>query len=364
MAAPPFVAALVHGTAGCWEELDSGSVLGGHPALHVLPAALAVAQANKLPGEQLLTAFTVGYEIVSRLFAQVQIQMPVHPHGHVGAIGAAVAVDLLLGGDRVREAAEIAAALPTITTWDLCFAGSTARNMSVGMASAAGITSSYAARAGLRATEESFNALSRGIVSSPRPDAPAAPDPRDAGWAVESTYFKFDGACWLAQSAVQAGLGIGQLRADEIAEVEVRVAERSGLLLREPVETPLSQRFSVPYLVSVALLRGRTLTADTEIDDEARTLMSKVRATTDAELVVREPAAFPARVTVTTTDGRRRTAEIEVPEGHPRSGVREDRIRDKFLDLVQTDDPAALYDALLGIDAHPDVSRLFSGPSD
>src|SRR5579871_3536619 len=42
--AAPEAAAFVNSMAGCWLEMDEGIRPTGHPAVHVVPAALAVAQ--------------------------------------------------------------------------------------------------------------------------------------------------------------------------------------------------------------------------------------------------------------------------------------------------------------------------------
>ncbi|MBV8169783.1 MAG: MmgE/PrpD family protein, partial [Alphaproteobacteria bacterium] len=67
-AADPRDAALLNGTAGTWQEQDEGNLYAkGHPGIQVVPAVLAVAQANRLSGADALLALILGYEISARI---------------------------------------------------------------------------------------------------------------------------------------------------------------------------------------------------------------------------------------------------------------------------------------------------------
>src|SRR5512145_2599888 len=61
--ADPFWAALTNAAAGVALEVDEGSRLGGgHPAIHVVPGVLAVAEDRRLDGRRLLASLVAGYE--------------------------------------------------------------------------------------------------------------------------------------------------------------------------------------------------------------------------------------------------------------------------------------------------------------
>jgi len=87
-----------------------------------------------------------GYEVTSRLFQAIRLTYPVHPHGHFGAVGAAVAAALLTDADPV-QAASIAGTTPLLPVWDACFDGATARNTYTGLAAQSGVTAADLARA-------------------------------------------------------------------------------------------------------------------------------------------------------------------------------------------------------------------------
>jgi 2-methylcitrate dehydratase PrpD len=64
----PLLATFVNATAGVALEVDEGNRWGGgHPAIHVVPGALAVAEERRADGARLLEALVAGYEVSSRI---------------------------------------------------------------------------------------------------------------------------------------------------------------------------------------------------------------------------------------------------------------------------------------------------------
>ena len=85
-------AALINGSAGTFLEMDEGNRFArGHPAIHVLPAVLALCQERQAGAEVFLSAFVTGYEVGSRLGAASRLRASMHPHGTWGTVGAAAA---------------------------------------------------------------------------------------------------------------------------------------------------------------------------------------------------------------------------------------------------------------------------------
>ena len=106
LTAQPPMAALANATAGVALEMDEGTRLGGgHPAIHVLPGALAVAEDLASSGPRLAEALIAGYEVSSRIGGATRAHPNVHSHGTWGTIGTAVAVARLMDFDPSRCAA-------------------------------------------------------------------------------------------------------------------------------------------------------------------------------------------------------------------------------------------------------------------
>jgi 2-methylcitrate dehydratase PrpD len=98
--AEPMLAALTNATAGVALEVDEGNRWGGgHPAIHVLPAALAVGEERRADGRRLIESLVAGYEVTSRLGGATTVRPNVHSHGTWGTVGAAVAVARLFDRD-------------------------------------------------------------------------------------------------------------------------------------------------------------------------------------------------------------------------------------------------------------------------
>src|ERR1700730_1714357 len=96
----PMMAALVNGTTGHAIEMDDDhrtSVL--HPAVAVVPAAIAVAEWSGASGAKLLEGVVAGYEVMTRIgdaFLGTQYYEGFHPTGSCGVFGAAAAAARIL----------------------------------------------------------------------------------------------------------------------------------------------------------------------------------------------------------------------------------------------------------------------------
>src|SRR5690606_37008846 len=108
-------AALLNGAYGHAIDYDDVSTaMAGHPTAAILPAILAVAEAERSTGEQLIRGFVAGYEaaaMVGLLVAPGHYARGFHATGTIGAIGSAVgcAVTMNLDIEATARAIGIAA---------------------------------------------------------------------------------------------------------------------------------------------------------------------------------------------------------------------------------------------------------------
>ncbi|MGH7267961.1 MAG: MmgE/PrpD family protein, partial [Candidatus Rokuibacteriota bacterium] len=80
--AEPWWAIVANGTSGTMLELDEGNRFArGHPAIHVLPAALAEAERLGAGGQVTLAAFVLGYDVAARLGGAAPVRPGMHMHG-------------------------------------------------------------------------------------------------------------------------------------------------------------------------------------------------------------------------------------------------------------------------------------------
>lgn len=356
--AEPAAAAFVNATAGTFLELDEGYRPTGHPAMHVVPAALAAAQVLRATGREFLAAVLGGYEVTARLFEAYRLTYPLHPHGHFGAVGAAVAVARLADADPVEPAA-IAATLPLLPVWQPCFEGATARNAYTGTAASLGLAANRMAVAGFTGSREAQGAAFGGLVGQlVHPEV--LTEPVDPGrLRIMRNYMKLHSACALSHSALDAVMALGPPSAEEVARVEVETVSNNLKIARPALPNDLSTRFSTPYAVAAAIVHGHTGPEAFVPDERVAELARRVEVRAAEDLEDSWPGAAPSRVTVHTTDGGTLTKRVENPHGHHSDPARPDELRAKFEALVGDGAPDRLYERLLGVAEVVDMASIF-----
>ena len=351
-------AALVNGCACTALELDEGIRPTGHPAAHVVPAALAAGQALHASGEQLLAAVVSGYEVAARLFEAWRLHEALHPHGHLGAVGAAVAVARLRGAPPGPPAL-IAASLPLMMTWDACFEGATVRHAYTGVAAAMGILANQLAAAGLTGAQGAQASAFGRLAGAPRSGEPFTEPVEPGTLRIDRNYFKFFSAGGLSHSAISAVLGIGPMAADEIERIEVETVTPNLRLARLPARNSLSTRFSLPYAVAAAAVHGHAGPGAFDYDRRTFALARRVELRAADDLEARWPQESPVRIRVHLRD-RVLDGEASNAPGHD-GGPVGDALRDKFTSL--TGAPADEFDRLVALDETNDVATLFANAS-
>jgi 2-methylcitrate dehydratase PrpD len=357
----PASAAFVNATAGTFLELDEGYRPTGHPAMHVVPAALAAAQALHASGREFLAAVLGGYEVTARLFEAYRLSYPLHPHGHFGAVGAAVAVARLRGADPT-EPATIAATLPLLPVWQPCFEGATARNAYTGTAAALGLKANRMAAAGFTGSRES-QSVAFGILVGEL----VAPEVLRASinygrLRISRNYMKLHSACALSHSALDAVLALGPYDAEEVAGVEVETVSNNLKIARQAQPNELSARFSTPYAVAAAILHGHTRPDAFVPDERVAKLAERVEVRAAEDLEEAWPVSAPARVTVRLRQGSR-NMQVDDPHGHHSDPASPGELRAKFEMLAGREDVGPLYERLLSVREVEDMARIFEGAS-
>lgn len=354
-------AAFLNATAGSFLELDEGMRPTGHPAMQIVTAALAVAEATSASGSDLLRAVLAGYEATSRLFRAFRLRYPVHPHGHLGAVGAAVAVAMLDGQDPVL-AARIAGTTPILSVWDACYEGATARNTWMGLAAQSAVRASQLARAGFAGSETALE-VAFSQVAGDLVDRDALQAPLDyARLGIRSNYFKLHSACALSHAALDAMQQLSLPEAGEIDGIVVETVSNNLKLDRQARPNDLSARFSLPYAVATAAVLGRTDPEAFHYRPEVAELARRVKVRTASDLEAGWPESSPARVTVSSAAGEQ-SAQVQNPHGHYADPVTEAELRAKF-DSLLADQPAAeaWWSRLTDLASVEDCSTLFREP--
>lgn len=322
---PAVIAMALNASAMAADQLQDGHRLArGHPASHVVPAVLALAEQTGANGPEVLSAVLAGYEAGVRVGqAMGGTVSGVHDIGTWGQVAAAAGTARLLApGDAstASRALELAGSAVLVTDATTVFAGHSGSHTFLGSSVQLGAAQGLAAVAGLAPAP---GVLDRhlGIVAAARWNH--APLEVDGGWRrfeVVHGYVKAHPTCAHLHGINDAveDLVTAGLHGSEVDAVVVS-AYGGAAGFADVADSELAARFSVPTSVAIALLDGRldetTLTAERVMSCDVRDLASRVTVVHDPALDDGYPAGRPARVRVQLLDGSRREATAGLPRG-------------------------------------------------
>jgi len=340
-------AALINGVMSHIVELDDvhkASIL--HPAAPIMPAALAVAEKIKSSGQDFLVAVVAGYDAAVRIGEAVNPAHYKYWHttGTCGTFGAAAAVGRLLGLDKrgminaLGSAGTQAAGL-----WEFLKDGAMSKHLHPGKAAANGLLSALLAKSGFTGATT--------ILEGEKGFCRATSSQYDLGritsglgeiFKINETSFKLHASCRHTHSTIDAVVDIrkkNRIQPRQVKRIEVRTySVASETASHEDPKSPFEAKFSLPYCVSIALIKGSAGVAEFKeellVDPEVQTLLGKVEVVVDPELDQQHPAKWPSIVEVETIDGERYSARVEYPVGDPENPVKDDDLKIKFRSLA------------------------------
>ena len=320
----PSKAALINGTAGTFLELDEGNQFGrGHPGIHVVPAALAIAEEGRLSGQDLLTALVLGYEIGTRIGIACKIRMSMHPHGTWGTVGAAVAVGKLMryGEGAMKEMINVSSSLGLATSRRTMLEGGTVRNVYSGVSNFMGILAHQLVQSGFTGEADGLKTVYGSVVSdSFSPEAMT--EALGERFEIARNYFKMHACCRYNHGtldALEEILAQRPLKADEVKAVDVETYSLAAQLCDRNPQNMLAAKFSIPFAVATLIVHGRTdvtcFNPEAVRNDAVQALAKRVKVKEDPKLTAMMPARRPSRVSVTLKSGEKLEAEVTMNKG-------------------------------------------------
>lgn len=342
----PGRAALLNAGACTVTQIDEGHRRSrGHPAIHVLPTALAIAEREGCSGGQLIAALVAGYETAVRIGRSMAPLRPeLHAHGHWPVLGAAVAGAKLLGGDRtaLATALESASTLTLFPTTKTAAEGVTVHHLYAGLGCHTAVTVAYGAVAGMTAGAgtlvDYFGPLSSDAFS---PESLMGDGLEIATeFEVLNNYFKPQPVCAHLLTTIECMQAIrGEIHdPSTVRSVTVRTYGLASSLDEQEPRTSLAAKFSIPYAVAATVLNpemtARVLHEPDLEDPRLLDLMSRVEVVLDPELDAQYPDARPAVVNVDLADGRRLEMRKDMPRGDAANPLSPAELSAKFLDLA------------------------------
>ena len=375
--AAPGTAAFVNGTAGTMLELDEGNQYSrGHPAIHVVPAALAAAARRGASGADLLRAVVLGYEIGARIGIASRLRVAMHPHGTWGVVGAALAVGLLEGAgeEQLAELVNVSSSLALATSRRTMLEGGTVRNSYAGFANQLGMQAWELVASGFVGEADGIGTVYGGIVADGFDPAPMT-ESLGARWEIARNYFKRHAACRYAHGALDALAAItartGPLDPARIAAVEVDTYVWAAQLDHPAPRNMLAAKFSLPFALATAAVNGAATVAAFRApalaEQATRALAERVVVREDPALTAMLPGLRPARLLVRMADGTEHREAVTTNRGDTENPYGPEEVAAKFHELA---DPvwgavraARLRDAvaaLRGAASIADLDRLLT----
>ena len=342
-------AALINGTASHTVEFDDIFRDGlYHPGAPTIPAALAAAELSQANGERLLRGVIAGYEVSNRIARAVNPRHYDfwHTTATVGCFGAAAAAAVILGLDGQKTAHALATAATMAAGLQQAFrADAMSKPLHAGRAAEAGLLAARMAAEGVTGALDALEGP-RGFgaaMSGEGVDWAAATADLGTEWTITRMTFKNHAACGHVHAAVDAVLTLAAehgLTASDVERMEVgSYAKSLEICGNATPTTAFEAKFSLPYCVGAALVRGSVRRA--AFDDEAladpaiRTAAAKVMQSVDSDCEAAFPRARSARVTIHTADGRRLDHYAPTRKGDPDNPLTDAELDDKFCELAE-----------------------------
>ena len=337
------MAAFANGLLGHAIDFDDWDAFihAGHPTCMVAAAALSLGEAIGSSGKDLLKAYALGIEILTKIAANApNVQdRGFHSTPVLGSIGAAIACASLmrLDPEKIKAALGIAAS----------GAGGIHRQQG---SMVKPFHAANAARNGVEAgllAEKGFTA-DAAIIEAPRGFCDTFFGPGTCNYEKMITdlgqpYFLESPGLGLKLHpcsapqflAADAALDLKRehtIHFSDVAKMEVSIPPMRYQRHYHPeVKTGLRGKFAINYVVALAFLDGKleidTFTDAKANEPEVQNALSKVKVIVDD--TIPEPGPY-CPVSVELKDGRRFTYTARIAKGHPQNPMTEEEVLNKF----------------------------------
>lgn len=270
------MAALYNGLAGHVLDYDDVTVpMRGHPSVVLWPALVALGETARRPGEALVAAWCVGFEVIcklSRAMATEQYREGWHCTASIGILGATIACCRLLALNEAQIVNAIGLAVAQCAG-SRENVGTQAKSFQAAQTNASAVRAALLAQAGLQASPDALDGQ-HGYTAlyGQRESLDAALDSLGEG-ALELDLSGLDvkqyPMCYATHRTLDGILALRHehnLTLERVNSVHVHTSRGALLpLTRHRPQTGLEGKFSIEYAVAAALADGHVrLTAFTD----------------------------------------------------------------------------------------------------
>lgn len=335
-----------------------------HPAAPVAAPVLALAEARRLSGRDVLTAFILGVDVECRIGNAVSPRHYArgwHITSTCGIFGAAAACAKLLGlpAEGIANAIGIAASQSAGNVENL---PSAAKNVSVGNAARNGLFAALLAQQGYEAAPRAIEGpLGWARTMGDEPDLARLLDGLGQTWEIAKNTYKPYPAGIVFHSVIDACLLLRERIGRRVDQIESVTVQGSALLLARgdrPVNNERDARVSIHHCVACGLLLGTAgvveFARETVVRPDIAQLRQKVRAELDGEM-----PDGAARIILRLSSGEVLTRTVITPRGSLAAPLGDRDIEAKLHDGVRLGgsdwDANRVIDAVWRLDSFDDI---------
>jgi 2-methylcitrate dehydratase PrpD len=342
---PPEAAALWNGIAAHVLDYDDvTSPMGGHPSVALLPALVALAEARGLHGNELVSAYIVGFEVACKLgraLGPAHYDKGWHTTSSIGTVAAAAACAKLLGLDArgISDATGLAVAQAAGTRENF---GTDAKAFQAGQCGAAAVRAALLAEQRFSASTTALDGAS-GYATLYSATDDLAEELSSLGREPleideSGIEVKKYPACYVTHRPIDAILDFKRehgLSLEDVRHVSVETSA-SGLapLIKHVPTTGAEGKFSLPYVVAAALSDGgvrlSSFTDDAVLRPDIRSFFNNV----DAHEASGEMTPRWASVRLTLATGQTLDRRVDVLRGSPRAPLSDAQLTEKLADCL------------------------------
>jgi len=369
---PAINAALANGACAHALDMDDGHRYSAlHPAVAVLPAALAAAEMTGAGTKELITGIVVGYEIMIRIGMAINpssLKRGFHTTGVCAATGAAADTASIMKLTKEEIIGSLglsglqASGLLVVNHDD---EGAKVKPINPARAAVSGLLSSIFAKKGANGPGIIFEGED-GFLGAFADDVRTEQlvDGLGKDYEILNAYDKLYSACRHAHPAMDAALEAcrqNSIAIDDISKIVIETYPAALRLAGIPrPTTPSAARFSTAFSVALLLIlhdaSADKYSEENVRDEKIQSLTSLVELKNGGKWDKLYPAQRGATVTITDRMDRNYTVEIGLAKGEPENPASSDDMYNKFLAnaTMQISESQAkkLAEVILDLDNH------------
>ncbi len=320
-----------------------------HPS-DIIPAALALGEHARRDGREIAVGIVLGHEFEQRLCeaAFPGIRERGWHHATLTAFASPIVAGRMLGLDTAKIQHAIGISGSRHFTLGAAVAGKLTmmKNTVDPMATQSGVVAALLAEKGYTGPEHVIDGK-EGMVHCLGPEWKL--EILEAGlgesWRITQCGMKAYPTEALTHTPISAVLDLVRdhdLEPEQIAKVHIRSLARAADILSDPSKydprTKETADHSLPYVIAAAIAERQVTPAqftDAKImDPTIRAQLRKVEVVADPEIEKLFPKLQRVIVTITTTQGKQLTKQVDYPKGDPRNPLTDREIDEKFSALA------------------------------